>query len=241
MVPGLRLHFEQSLGRPQSASVEKHLLSPVFSEFPSAGSWAFDYISLHVIHIINTSHNTTVSIIIFPTLHVDSDSSQPTMSSSYPLFSTLLRFLSFCSNLMISYCFELPLGTCKFSTTHISYSSHGSEAWLSVALEFVVGRASWPPKLRALLPFCRVVVGRNCSVTPFPDPFASSWGYETNCGQWTKRGLYWFGLGVVTVSSMPSSLALPLHWQVWTPEVGNSRALGWKGLDSWVITWRITF
>ena len=157
------------------------------------------------------------------------------MSFSYPLFSTLPGFLSFCSNPMISHCFELLSGTCIFSTTHISSSSHGSEVWHSVALEFVAGRASWPPKLCALSSG-RVVVGRSYSVTPFPDPFASFWGYETNCGQWTKRGLYWFGAGVVTVSSMPSSLALHLHLQVWMSEVGNSRALGWKGLDSWVIS-----
>ena len=157
------------------------------------------------------------------------------MSFSYPLFSTLLGFLSFCSNPMISHCFELLSGTCKFSTTHISSSSHGSEVWHSVALEFVAGRASWPPKLCAL-PSGWVVVGRSYSVTPFPDPFASSWGYETNCGHWTKRGLYWFGAGIVTVSSMQSSLSLYLHWQVWMPEVGNSRALWWKGLDSWVIS-----
>lgn len=93
MVPGLSLHFEQSLGRLQSASAEKHLLSPVFSEFPSPGNWAFDYISLHVTHIISIFHNMTVSIIIFPTLHADSGSSQPTVSFSYPLFST--RFGAF--------------------------------------------------------------------------------------------------------------------------------------------------
>lgn len=112
MVPGLSLHFEQSLGRPQSASVEKHLLSPVFSKSfpPLVAELLITYHGCDA-HIINTFHNMTVSIIIFPTLHVDSGSSQPTMSSSYPLFSTLLRFLSFCSNPMISHCFELPLGT----------------------------------------------------------------------------------------------------------------------------------
>lgn len=70
MVPGLSLHFEQSLGRLQCASAEKYLLSPVFFRVS-----AFDYISLHVIHIINIFHNMTVSIIIFPTLHIDSGSS----------------------------------------------------------------------------------------------------------------------------------------------------------------------
>lgn len=70
MVPGLSLHFEQSLGRLQSASAEKHLQSPVFFRVS-----AFDYISLHVIHIINIFYNMTVSIIIFPTLHIDSGSS----------------------------------------------------------------------------------------------------------------------------------------------------------------------
>lgn len=91
-----------------------------FRELPSPGSLACDYISLHVIHLINIFCNMTVSTIIFPTLHVHSVSSQTERSSSYPLFSTLLRFLSFCSNPVISHCFELLSGTCNLATNNLA-------------------------------------------------------------------------------------------------------------------------
>ena len=94
--------------------------SPIFfRELPSPEILACDYVSLHVTRLINISHHMTRIIIILPVLHVHS-SSQPEMSSSCLLFSTLLRFPSFCSNPVISHCFELLSETCNFAPHYLA-------------------------------------------------------------------------------------------------------------------------